>query len=158
MPRRHRHANAPAHGRPGGREGLPRRWSAASAPGHGGRGRRGDRIPGVRRGVLPHWRRRPHRRRQHGDLRGAAMTEYPHVHVEGAAEQRGRQYGEQARERVQRSVSAYRDVFAALAGWDWDTVRAEAARFEAPIAAFGPQYLAEMRGIADGAATDFGDV
>jgi isopenicillin-N N-acyltransferase like protein len=86
------------------------------------------------------------------------MTEYPHVHVEGAAEQRGRQYGEQARERVQRSVSAYRDVFAALAGWDWDTVRAEAARFEAPIAAFGPQYLAEMRGIADGAATDFGDV
>jgi isopenicillin-N N-acyltransferase like protein len=86
------------------------------------------------------------------------MTEYPHVHVEGAAEQRGRQYGEQARERVRRSVSAYRDVFAALAGWDWDTVRAEAARFEAPIAAFGPQYLAEMRGIADGAATDFGDV
>jgi isopenicillin-N N-acyltransferase like protein len=86
------------------------------------------------------------------------MTEYPHVHVEGAAEQRGRQYGEQARQRVRRSVSAYRDVFAALAGWDWDTVRAEAARFEAPIAAFGPQYLAEMRGIADGAATDFGDV
>lgn len=86
------------------------------------------------------------------------MGEYPHVRVTGLAEQRGRQYGEQARDRVHRSVSAYRDVFASLAGWDWETVRREAARFEAPIAAFGPQYVAEMRGIAEGAGVDFGDV
>jgi len=86
------------------------------------------------------------------------MGQYPHVRVAGSAEQRGRQYGEQASDRVRRSVSAYRDVFAELAGWDWQTVRAEAARFEPPIAAFGPQYLAEMRGIADGAGIDFGDV
>jgi isopenicillin-N N-acyltransferase-like protein len=86
------------------------------------------------------------------------MGQYPHVRVAGPAEQRGRQYGEQASDRVRRSVSAYRDVFAELAEWDWETVRAEAARFEAPIAAFGPQYLAEMRGIADGAGIDVGDV
>src|SRR5262249_53877456 len=86
------------------------------------------------------------------------MGQYPHIRVAGSAEQRGRLYGEQARERVRRSVSAYRDVFAELAGWEWDTVRAEAARFQAPIAAFGPQYLAELRGIADGAGIDFGDI
>jgi len=86
------------------------------------------------------------------------MSEYPHVRVAGGAEQRGRQCGEQARDRVRRSVSAYRDVFAELAGWEWDTVRAEAARFAAPVAAFWPQYLDEMRGIADGAGVDFGDV
>src|SRR5215475_14585961 len=86
------------------------------------------------------------------------MGQYPHIRVAGSAEQRGQQYGEQARERVRRSVSAYREVFAELAGWEWDTVRAEAAKFQAPIAAFGPQYLAEMRGIADGAGIDFGDV
>jgi isopenicillin-N N-acyltransferase-like protein len=86
------------------------------------------------------------------------MKQYPHVRVAGSAEQRSRQYGEQARDRVRRSVSAYRDVFAELAGWQWDTVRAEAARFEAPIAALRPHYLAEMRGIADGAGIDFGDV
>lgn len=86
------------------------------------------------------------------------MGKYPHVRTAGSAEQRGRQYGEQARERVHRSVSAYRDVFAELAGWDWPTVRREAARFEAAIGAFGPQYLAEMRGIADGAGIDFSDV
>src|SRR5260370_22906701 len=87
-----------------------------------------------------------------------AMGEYPHIRLAGSASQRGRQYGEQARERVHRSVSAYRAVFAELAGWDWQTVRAEAARFEAPIAAYGPKYLAEMRGIADGAGLEFADV
>lgn len=86
------------------------------------------------------------------------MAEYPHVRVSGDARQRGRQYGEQARDRVRRSVSAYRDVFATLAGWDWATVRAQAARFEAPIAALGPRYLAEMHGIAEGAGLDFADV
>src|SRR5258708_1704079 len=87
-----------------------------------------------------------------------AMGEYPHIRLAGSASQRGRQYGEQARERVHRSVTAYRAVFAELAGWDWQTVRAEAARFEAPIAAYGPKYLAEMRGIAEGAGLDFADV
>jgi isopenicillin-N N-acyltransferase-like protein len=86
------------------------------------------------------------------------MGEYPHVRVTGSASQRGRQYGEQARDRVHRSVSAYREVFAELAGWDWQTVRAEAARFEAPIAAYRPKYLAELRGIAEGAGLDFTDV
>lgn len=86
------------------------------------------------------------------------MSEYPHVRVTGSAHERGQQYGQQARERVHRSVSAYRDVFATLVGWDWATVRREAARFEAPIAAFRPGYIAEMRGIADGAGIEFGDV
>ena len=86
------------------------------------------------------------------------MSEYPHVRVTGSAAERGRQYGEQTEERVRRSVSAYREVFASLVGWDWATVRKEAARYEAPIAAFRPGYVAEMRGIADGAGIDFTDV
>jgi len=91
-------------------------------------------------------------------LKGTAMAHYPHVRVAGTADQRGQQYGEQARERVHRSVGAYRDVFAELAGWDWDRVRREAARFEAPIADYKPHLLAEMRGIAHGAGLDFLDV
>jgi isopenicillin-N N-acyltransferase like protein len=86
------------------------------------------------------------------------MNQFPHVRVEGQALDRGRAYGSQARDRVQRSVAAYRDVFADWAGWDWATVRREAARFEAPIAAFRPTYLDEIRGIAEGAGLDPGDV
>ncbi|MBO0816434.1 MAG: peptidase C45 [Actinobacteria bacterium] len=86
------------------------------------------------------------------------MNVFPHVRVEGSAVDRGRQYGSQAADRVRRSVAAYRDVFAHWAGWDWATVRREAARFEDPIAAFRPAYLDEIRGIADGAGLDPGDV
>jgi isopenicillin-N N-acyltransferase-like protein len=86
------------------------------------------------------------------------MTSTQLVRVEGTSYQRGRQYGAQAAGRVHHSVQAYQQVFAHFAGWDWATVRREAARFEAPIGAFRPAYLEEMRGIADGAGLDPTDV
>jgi isopenicillin-N N-acyltransferase-like protein len=55
-------------------------------------------------------------------------------------------------------VQAYQRVFAHYAGWDWPAVRQAAAAFEAPIAAFRPAYLDEMRGIAEGAGLDLADV
>src|SRR6266516_4818115 len=86
------------------------------------------------------------------------MDVFPHVRVEGSALDRGRQYGSQAADHVHRSVAAYRDVFAHYPGWDWATVRREAARYQDPIAAFRPAYLDEIRGIAEGAGLDPGDV
>jgi isopenicillin-N N-acyltransferase-like protein len=82
----------------------------------------------------------------------------PRVRVEGSPYDRGRQYGAQARALVHLSVAAYRRVFAHYAAWDWPEVRRAAAAFEAPIAAFRPAYLDEMRGIADGAGLDLADV
>ena len=81
-----------------------------------------------------------------------------HVRVEGTSYQRGQQYGRQAAARVRRSVEAYQQAFTHYAGWDWATVRREAARFEAPIGKFRPAYLEEMRGTADGAGLDLTDV
>jgi isopenicillin-N N-acyltransferase-like protein len=83
---------------------------------------------------------------------------FPHVKVAGGPRERGRGYGEQARDRIARSIQAYREVFRAYAGWDWDEVRREAARFEAPIAAFDERYAQEIHGIADGAGVDVEDV
>jgi isopenicillin-N N-acyltransferase like protein len=80
------------------------------------------------------------------------------IRVEGTHYERGRQYGAQARAQVHLSVQAYQRVFAHYAGWDWPSVRRAAAAFEAPIAAFRPAYLDEMRGIADGAGLDAADV
>ena len=76
---------------------------------------------------------------------------FPHVRVEGGPRERGRSYGEQARDRVRRSIEAYREVFSAYAGWDWPTVIDHARAYEAPIERFDPVYLEEMRGIAEGA-------
>jgi len=86
------------------------------------------------------------------------MTSTQHVRVEGTSYQRGRQYGRQAADRVRLSVQAYQQTFAHFAGWDWPAVRREALRFEAPIGEFRPEYLDELRGIADGAGLDLADV
>jgi isopenicillin-N N-acyltransferase-like protein len=83
---------------------------------------------------------------------------YPRIAVEGAPRDRGRQYGEVASARVHRSIDAYREVFAHYAGWDWARVRDEAQGFRAPIEAFGPRYLEEIAGIAEGAGVDEVDI
>ena len=86
------------------------------------------------------------------------MEPFPHVKVGGSARDRGRAYGEQARERIALSISAYREVFHAYAGWDWSQVRREAGRYEAPITGYDRRYVEEMRGIAEGAGVDLEDV
>ncbi len=83
---------------------------------------------------------------------------YPTVRVEGAARDRGRQYGEQARDRVRRSVEAYGEVFQAVAALDRAAAREHASEYVPAIRAFLPSALEEMTGIAEGAAVPFGDV
>jgi isopenicillin-N N-acyltransferase like protein len=78
----------------------------------------------------------------------------PLVDVSGPARERGRQYGEQAAERIRRGVEHY----AAQLATDrlgWDDIKRITARFEPKIAAFDPSYVEEMRGIADGAGVGF---
>jgi isopenicillin-N N-acyltransferase-like protein len=86
------------------------------------------------------------------------VVTYPHIRVEGDATGRGRQYGEQARERIERSVVAYREVFQHYAGWDWSQVREFAAGFEDPIRAFSSKYADELAGMAHGAGFDLLDL
>jgi isopenicillin-N N-acyltransferase-like protein len=86
------------------------------------------------------------------------MEPFPHVRVSGGPRERGRQYGEQARDRVRRSIEAYDAVFDHYAGWRWADVRREAGRYAEPIEAFGSAYIEEIRGIAEGAGVEFEDV
>lgn len=86
------------------------------------------------------------------------MEAFPHIRVSGGPRERGREYGEQARDRVRRSIEAYDEVFDHYAGWRWHDVRREAAAYLGPIEAFGARYADEMRGIAEGAGVEFEDV
>jgi len=80
---------------------------------------------------------------------------YPHVRVAGGPRERGRQYGEQARERVRRSVAAYAKVYEDLAGLGWGEVLERAAAYADAIERFEPRYLEEIRGLAEGSAQEF---
>jgi isopenicillin-N N-acyltransferase-like protein len=83
---------------------------------------------------------------------------YPRIRVSGGPRERGRSYGEQARERVHASVAGYERTLAHYTGWNWQRVRHEAASFEEPIADRHSSYVEEMRGIANGAGVEFQDV
>jgi isopenicillin-N N-acyltransferase like protein len=86
------------------------------------------------------------------------LDQIPHIRVKGNALERGRQYGTQARARVRRSVAAYFDVFAGLAGLQRPRVHEYARSFIPPIEELNPGYLDEMQGIAAGAGVDLMDV
>ncbi len=83
---------------------------------------------------------------------------YPTLRIEGSPRDQGRQYGEQARERVLRSRAAYEEVFAHEAGWRWPRVIEEALPFQPAIEALDSAYAEEMRGIAEGSGLPFEDV
>ncbi|MHB1927965.1 MAG: C45 family autoproteolytic acyltransferase/hydrolase [Acidimicrobiales bacterium] len=83
---------------------------------------------------------------------------YPQIRVSGGARERGRQYGEGARDRIRISRERYEDVFGATAGWTWARAAEAAQRYVPAIEAAFPQYLEEMHGIAEGAGLAFEDV
>jgi len=74
---------------------------------------------------------------------------FPMIHVEGPARERGRQYGVQAGDRILKSIAIYEQAFAAR-GLSWEEVVELAGRFVPAIEAFDPDFLEELRGIAEG--------
>ncbi len=81
----------------------------------------------------------------------------PLVEISGSPRERGRQYGEQAAERIRLGIAHYSEQLRAgkLSDEAIDTL---ARRFEPTIAAFDPAYIEEMRGIAEGAGVPYGSV
>ncbi|OZI29196.1 acyl-CoA--6-aminopenicillanic acid acyltransferase [Bordetella genomosp. 1] len=85
------------------------------------------------------------------------IPQFPFVSVSGNPEERGRSYGQQARERVRKSAAMYGQTLVEL-GYDAAARSSLIAHFAREIEAFAPHYLEEMRGIAAGADVAFEDV
>lgn len=81
-----------------------------------------------------------------------------HVVVGGSPYERGLQYGKATAHLVERSLFHYVEVFKQRAGLDWKAAKEIARSYEAPIRAFLPDGLEEMRGIAEGAGIGLDDV
>lgn len=77
----------------------------------------------------------------------------PVVTVAGDAAQRGRQYGEQARSRIEASLELYLPAFEHR-GLGWDRVRELARRFADQMADYDAGLVAEIEGIASGAGLE----
>lgn len=83
---------------------------------------------------------------------------YPRIRVTGDALERGRQYGEAARQRIRRTLDLYADVFARDAGLGWAATCELAMEFVPPIRALSADYVDELQGIADGAGLALADI
>lgn len=81
-------------------------------------------------------------------------TPAPLIEVSGPPRERGRQYGEQAAERIRRGIEHYTEQLG-RDGLNWAGITGLAARFEPEIARFDAGFPEEMRGIAEGAGVDF---
>ncbi len=82
----------------------------------------------------------------------------PRVHAVGSPVQRGRQYGRAASAAIDRSLAAYEALFSHYSHIDWPEARRRAMRYAPAIEAYGPDFLEEMAGIAEGAGCDFEDI
>jgi isopenicillin-N N-acyltransferase-like protein len=82
---------------------------------------------------------------------------FPLIELHGAPEARGRLYGAQAAERIRRSIGHYAAQLGA-AGHGAERIRGWARDFVPRIEAFDANFVAEMRGIAQGANVPFEDI
>lgn len=84
-------------------------------------------------------------------------TPFPFIEISGSPRERGRLYGEQARERVHLSSELYREQLGRL-GYSREKVVDLVESFPAAILDWAPELVEEMRGIAEGAGLDFTSV
>lgn len=88
------------------------------------------------------------------------MTEvvpFPFYEISGTPQERGRSYGEQARERVRKSIAHYKEQ---AGRWNMDQATMDRIihGYVPMVRKFDLDYLAEIQGIAQGAAVHFEDV
>jgi isopenicillin-N N-acyltransferase-like protein len=89
---------------------------------------------------------------------GGPVARYPIIEVAGSALERGRQYGEQARDRIEQTLATYAEQFAHWPALTWSSAVASAAKYRGAIERFAPAYLDELLGIAEGANVPIADV
>lgn len=85
------------------------------------------------------------------------VTPFPLISVSGNALERGRQYGESARDRIRLSVGLYGDQLAEF-GYGASAKSELITGFAAEIEDFDSHYIEEMKGIAEGAAVALEDI
>lgn len=84
--------------------------------------------------------------------------EWPVVRASGGPRDRGRIYGEAARDRVHGSIELYEAVFHHYTRLSWTEVRNRAGAFAPWFDDTDEQLLPELEGIAEGAGVDAEDV
>src|SRR4051794_20306707 len=98
--------------------------------------------------------------RDRGSGRAAVSRQgaFPTVRVASSSPfDRGQAVGDATRHEVLESIDAYRETFAHYTRLSWEDIREVALGFAEPIAAYDPEILAEIEGLAVGAQVKLAD-
>lgn len=82
----------------------------------------------------------------------------PLIELSGDAQQRGRAYGEAARDRIAAAIDFYAEAFVRSADLSWSEVTTRALEWVPLIEDYLPGILDEVRGIAEGSGRTFGEI
>lgn len=82
----------------------------------------------------------------------------PLIEIWGSPRERGRHQGEGARTQILRALSRYCEVIPKAIDLSWEAAQREARKFLPYAEEAFPQFVAELRGIAEGAAVPFEEV
>jgi isopenicillin-N N-acyltransferase like protein len=86
----------------------------------------------------------------------------PIIYVQGSHYQMGQQVGEDRREVIHRTLATYRGLFQSEADrlhiYSWEEAILHARKYLPFAEESVPQYVEELRGVADGAGLDFNDL
>lgn len=80
------------------------------------------------------------------------------MEISGRPRERGRQYGEQARRQIDASVQWYAELFERDHEISWSELAEHAMAWMGPVEQFDADLAEEVRGIADGAGREVGEI
>lgn len=80
------------------------------------------------------------------------------VDISGTPYEIGKKHGESFRKQVLYSIESYKVMFKDYSNLDWEKAKGMAQQYIEPIREYNPDYLEEMRGVADGAQVSFDDI
>jgi isopenicillin-N N-acyltransferase-like protein len=70
----------------------------------------------------------------------------------------GLQHGQGAKTHILRSITFYQGLFLQKSNMDWETVRSFALKYQPYLETAFPQYVSEIRGVAEGAGVAYEDI
>ena len=83
---------------------------------------------------------------------------FPVIEAQGTSYEIGHTHGEKARTQILHCLETYHIMFSSYAGLNPSRAKQAALSYLEPIESYNPDYILEMRGIADGAGVDFEDI
>lgn len=83
---------------------------------------------------------------------------FKEIKLRGTPYERGLTYGQLCRDEIRISINSYRVLFEGMKGISWKDARDVSEYYLSLIRDFEPDYIEEMRGIAEGASLDLLDI